>query len=158
MTSSTTKRQMTLEIWTDGACKGNPGIGGWGAFLRYGPHTKELFGGEKSTTNNRMELSAVINALKCLERPCVIHLHVDSNYVKDGITKWIHSWKRAGWRTASKQPVKNDDLWRELDALVQKHEIEWFWVKGHAGEAGNEKADELANKGCISMGWVPDGQ
>ncbi len=144
-----------VEIWTDGACKGNPGIGGWGAYLIYGKHTKELFGGEKETTNNRMELTAVIEALKLLNRPCKIVLHVDSSYVKDGITKWIDGWKAKNWRTASKQPVKNVDLWQALEEQIARHEIEWRWVKGHAGIEGNEKADQLANKGCEEMGWKP---
>ena len=147
--------QRIVEIWTDGACKGNPGIGGWGAYLIYGQHTKELFGGEKETTNNRMELTAVIEALKLLKRPCKIVLHVDSSYVKDGITKWIHGWKAKNWRTAQKTPVKNMDLWQELDRQVERHDIEWHWVKGHAGIEGNEKADQLANQGCEANGWVP---
>lgn len=144
-----------VEIWTDGACKGNPGIGGWGAYLIYGKHVKELFGGEKETTNNRMELTAVIEALRLLNRPCKIVLHVDSSYVKDGITKWIDGWKAKNWRTANKQPVKNVDLWQALEEQIARHEIEWRWVKGHAGIEGNEKADQLANKGCEQMGWKP---
>lgn len=147
--------ERVVEIWTDGACKGNPGIGGWGAYLIYGKHIKELFGGEKETTNNRMELTAVIEALRLLNRPCKIVLHVDSSYVKDGITKWIDGWKAKNWRTANKQPVKNVDLWQALEEQIARHEIEWRWVKGHAGIEGNEKADQLANKGCEQMGWKP---
>ena len=147
--------ERVVEIWTDGACKGNPGIGGWGAYLIYGKHVKELFGGEKETTNNRMELTAVIEALRLLNRPCKIVLHVDSSYVKDGITKWIDGWKAKNWRTANKQPVKNVDLWQALEEQIARHEIEWRWVKGHAGIEGNEKADQLANKGCEKMGWKP---
>jgi len=136
-----------VEIYTDGACKGNPGPGGWGAWLKWGMHSKELFGGEAQTTNNRMELTAVIEALGTLNRPCKIKLHTDSQYVKNGISIWIHDWKRRGWRTADKKPVKNEDLWRKLDGAVQGHDIEWIWVKGHAGDPGNERADGLANKG-----------
>lgn len=147
--------ERVVEIWTDGACKGNPGIGGWGAYLIYGKHVKELFGGEKETTNNRMELTAVIEALRLLNRPCKIVLHVDSSYLKDGITKWIDGWKAKNWRTANKQPVKNVDLWQALEEQIARHEIEWRWVKGHAGIEGNEKADQLANKGCEQMGWKP---
>lgn len=147
--------ERVVEIWTDGACKGNPGIGGWGAYLIYGKHVKELFGGEKETTNNRMELTAVIEALRLLNRPCKIVLHVDSSSVKDGITKWIDGWKAKNWRTANKQPVKNVDLWQALEEQIARHEIEWRWVKGHAGIEGNEKADQLANKGCEQMGWKP---
>ena len=139
-------------IYTDGACKGNPGPGGWGVLLRSGAHEKELFGGEANTTNNRMELMAVIQALQALKRPCHVKLHLDSEYVRKGITEWIHGWKAKGWVTAAKQPVKNADLWRELDALVSggNHRIEWHWVKGHAGDPGNERADQLANKGVPS--------
>lgn len=140
-------------LYTDGACKGNPGPGGWGAWLQSGPHSKELFGGEANTTNNRMELMAVIQGLKALKRPCKVALYLDSQYVRQGITEWIHSWKKKGWKTASNQPVKNADLWRELDTLVHDgvHHIEWHWVKGHAGEPGNEKADELANRGVEQL-------
>ena len=136
-------------IYTDGACKGNPGPGGWGVLLQAGPHVKELFGGELGTTNNRMELSAVIEALRALKRPCDVTLFLDSEYVRKGITEWIHGWKAKGWKTAAKQPVKNADLWQQLDALVQGagHRIEWRWVKGHAGDPGNERADALANQG-----------
>ena len=136
-----------VEIYTDGACKGNPGPGGWGAWLKSGMHHKELFGGEVQTTNNRMELTAVIEALGSLKRPSKVKLHTDSQYVKNGISVWIHDWKRRGWRTADKKPVKNEDLWRKLDDAVQGHDIEWIWVKGHAGDPGNERADGLANKG-----------
>ncbi|QGH71131.1 ribonuclease HI [Pseudactinotalea sp. HY158] len=134
-------------MWTDGACKGNPGPGGWGVLMRYGGHTKELFGGEAVTTNNRMELSAVIRGLESLTRPSRVELHIDSSYVMNGMTKWIHGWKRNGWRTASKQPVKNAELWRELEKLVEVHDVHWTWVKGHAGDPGNERADQLANLG-----------
>ncbi|WP_245566811.1 ribonuclease HI [Jonesia quinghaiensis] len=136
-----------VHMWTDGACKGNPGIGGWGVWMTAGEHSKELFGGEAQTTNNRMELLAVIEGLTTLKRPCTVVLHVDSTYVMKGITTWIHGWKRNGWRTADKKPVKNADLWRQLDEQVAKHHITWQWVKGHSGDPGNEKADELANKG-----------
>lgn len=136
-----------VEIHTDGACKGNPGPGGWGAWLAYGGREKELFGGEALTTNNRMELTAVIRALEALNRPCSVRIYTDSVYVQKGITEWIHSWKAKGWRTSDKKPVKNDDLWKELDALSLQHQIEWVWVKGHAGNSGNERADMLANKG-----------
>ncbi len=134
-------------MWTDGACKGNPGVGGWGALLRSGEHVRELFGGEAETTNNRMELTAVIEALTVLNRPSKVRLHVDSRYVMNGVTSWMHNWKRNGWRTADKKPVKNQELWQALDELVARHRIEWLWVKGHAGDAGNERADELANRG-----------
>jgi ribonuclease HI len=136
-----------VEIFTDGACKGNPGAGGWGALLNYNGHAQELFGGEKQTTNNRMELLATIRALEALKRPCKVHLHTDSQYVQKGISEWIHSWKQRGWQTANKKPVKNADLWKQLDRLCQQHEIEWIWVRGHAGHAGNEQADALANRG-----------
>ena len=137
-----------VEIFTDGACKGNPGIGGWGALLKYNGHTQELFGGEKLTTNNRMELLATIRALEALKRPCKVHLHTDSQYVQKGISEWIRSWKQRSWQTANKKPVKNADLWKQLDCLCQQHEIEWIWVRGHAGHAGNEQADALANRGA----------
>lgn len=136
-----------VEIWTDGACKGNPGPGGWGVLLRSNGHEKELFGGEERTTNNRMELQAVIEALRVLKEPCRVALHVDSQYVMNGITKWIEGWKRNGWRTAAKKPVKNEDLWRALDTEVARHDIRWLWVRGHAGDPGNERADALANRG-----------
>ncbi len=136
-------------IYTDGACKGNPGPGGWGAMLTTGDTVKELFGGELGTTNNRMEMTAVIEALAALKRPCRVTIHADSQYVLKGITEWIQGWKARGWRTAAKQPVKNVDLWQKLDALVtgSGHKIEWRWVKGHDGDPGNERADALANKG-----------
>jgi len=141
-------QSMSVEIWTDGACKGNPGVGGWGALLRMGAHEKTLFGGEAHTTNNRMELLAVIEALRALTRPCDVILHVDSQYVMKGMTEWIDNWKRRGWIAPStKQPVKNQDLWQALDALVQKHHVSWRWVRGHAGDPGNERADQLANLG-----------
>jgi ribonuclease HI len=136
-----------VEIYTDGACKGNPGPGGWGAWLRSGEHERELWGGEAQTTNNRMELTAVIESLAALKAPSRVILHLDSEYVRNGITSWIHNWKRRGWRTASNQAVKNVDLWQKLDAVTQAHQIEWRWVKGHAGNAGNERADALANRG-----------
>jgi ribonuclease HI len=136
-------------IYTDGACKGNPGPGGWGVLLRSGDTTKELFGGELDTTNNRMEMTAVIEALAALKRPCAVTLHIDSQYVLKGITEWIHGWKARGWRTAAKAPVKNVDLWQRLDALLVSggHTIDWRWVRGHNGDPGNEHADMLANKG-----------
>lgn len=138
-----------LEIWTDGACKNNPGPGGWGVLMRYGTRTKEMSGGANPTTNNKMELTAVIEAFKAIRRPCPVRLHLDSSYVKNGITQWIHSWKKKGWKTADKSPVKNVELWQELDRLVSGYEapIEWCWVKGHAGDPGNERADALANEG-----------
>lgn len=141
----------TVEMWTDGACKGNPGLGGWGALLRFGEHEKELFGGEKVTTNNRMELTAVVEALRALTRPSTVIIHVDSSYVMNGMKTWIAGWKRNGWKTASKQPVKNVDLWQALDAEVAEHQVSWVWVKGHAGDPGNERADALANKGVNSV-------
>ena len=142
-----------VEIYTDGACKGNPGPGGWGAVLRYKGMEKELSGGEPMTTNNRMELMAVIEALSALKRPCAVTLFLDSEYVRKGITEWIHGWKAKGWRTAAKQPVKNVDLWQKLDALVSggPHRIHWHWVRGHAGHEGNERADELANRGVPAL-------
>ena len=139
--------QSKLVIYTDGACSGNPGPGGWGALLIYGEHEKELFGGEAETTNNRMELTAAIEALNTLSRPCSLELYTDSIYVKDGITKWIDGWKQKGWRNAAKKPVKNADLWQALDQATERHDISWKWVKGHAGVEGNERADALANKG-----------
>ncbi|MFN0041214.1 MAG: ribonuclease HI [Burkholderiales bacterium] len=136
-----------VEIYTDGACRGNPGPGGWGVWLKFGENEKEMCGGERLTTNNRMELIAVIEALKSLKRKCRVRLHTDSKYVHDGISDWIHAWKRRGWRTADKKPVKNEDLWRQLDEAVQRHDVEWVWVRGHNGNAGNEHADVLANRG-----------
>ena len=140
-----------VEIFTDGACKGNPGPGGWGALLIAGTHKKELYGGELNTTNNRMELKAVIEALTALKRPCEVIVHTDSQYVQKGISEWIHGWKARGWKTAAKEPVKNADLWKELDAAQARHKIEWRWVKGHAGHDGNERADALANLGAASV-------
>lgn len=137
----------TVVIYTDGACSGNPGPGGWGAILTHGSTRKELSGGEAVTTNNRMELMAAISALEALKRPCRVELHTDSNYLKDGITKWIHGWKRNGWRTAAKDPVKNAELWQRLDKAISGHKIDWRWVKGHAGDVNNERADELAREG-----------
>lgn len=136
-----------VTIYTDGACKGNPGPGGWGAWLRTDGHEKELFGGEAVTTNNRMELTAVIEALSSLKRTCDVTLHTDSEYVCKGISEWIHGWKRRGWLTADRKPVKNADLWQRLDALRQLHAVDWRWVRGHAGDPGNERADALANRG-----------
>jgi ribonuclease HI len=137
----------TIDIYTDGACSGNPGPGGWGVLMRYKGHEKEICGGEPLTTNNRMELMAAIMALEALKRPSQVRLHTDSTYLRDGITKWIHGWKRNGWRTASKTPVKNDDLWKRLEAALERHEVSWHWVRGHAGHDGNEQADELARRG-----------
>ena len=136
-----------VDIWTDGACSGNPGPGGWGAILRYATTEKELFGGELLTTNNRMELTAAISALEALSRSCSVVIHTDSQYLRGGITEWLATWKRNGWRTSDKKPVKNDDLWRRLDEAAQRHEIHWKWVRGHAGDAMNERADELARRG-----------
>jgi ribonuclease HI len=141
-----------VEIYTDGACKGNPGPGGWGAWLIAGEHQKELFGGEPNTTNNRMELKAVIEALSALKRPCEVVVYTDSQYVQKGISEWIHGWKARGWKTAAKEAVKNADLWQALDAAQARHKIEWRWVKGHAGHVGNERADALANRGIEMMG------
>jgi ribonuclease HI len=136
-----------VEIYSDGACRGNPGPGGWGVLLRYNGREKELWGGEAATTNNRMELMAAIRALEALKRPSRVRLYTDSLYVKHGISAWIRDWKRRGWRTADKKPVKNEDLWRRLDELAARHDIEWHWVRGHAGHPENERADELANRG-----------
>lgn len=138
----------TVYLYTDGSCKGNPGPGGWGVLMRYGSHEKELFGGEAQTTNNRMELSAVIEGLAALTRPCRVVICTDSQYVKNGMEKWIHGWKRNGWKTAAKQPVKNAELWQRLDELAAQHQIEWQWVRGHTGHPENERADELANRGA----------
>ena len=134
-------------VFADGACKGNPGPGGWGAILRNGAHEKEICGGERQTTNNRMELTAVIRALELLKRHCQVKVYTDSQYVQKGISVWLAQWKARGWRTADKKPVKNEDLWRELDALAQRHKVEWHWLRGHAGHAENERADALANRG-----------
>lgn len=136
-----------VDIFTDGACSGNPGPGGWGALLRYGDTEKEICGGEDATTNNRMELLAAIRAIEALKRPSTVRLHTDSTYLRDGITRWIGGWKANGWKTAAKKPVKNVDLWQRLDAAAARHEIEWRWVKGHAGHPDNERADALARKG-----------
>jgi ribonuclease HI len=136
-----------IEIHADGACKGNPGVGGWGAWLRAGKHEKELFGGERDTTNNRMELTAVIRALEQLKNPSQVRVITDSQYVQKGISEWIHGWKLKGWKTSNRQPVKNADLWQLLDSVAGRHQIEWVWVRGHDGHAGNERADMLANKG-----------
>lgn len=135
-----------VELFTDGACKGNPGPGGWGALLRYGENTRELYGAEPNTTNNRMELFAVIAGLEALKKPTKARVTTDSQYVKNGITQWIHNWKRNGWKTAARKPVKNSDLWQRLDAVVSQHQVEWEWVRGHTGHPGNERADELANQ------------
>ena len=134
-------------MWTDGACKGNPGVGGWGVWMRSATHERELFGGEEVTTNNRMELTAVIEGLRAIKRPCTVHLNIDSQYVMKGMTSWLAGWKRNGWRTSDKKPVKNAELWQALDEEVARHTISWQWVKGHAGDVGNERADELANRG-----------
>jgi ribonuclease HI len=141
-----------VEIFTDGACRGNPGPGGWGALLRFKGKERELYGGEPQTTNNRMELLAVIRALQALTRPAQVRITTDSQYVKNGITQWIYNWKRNGWKTAAKQPVKNDDLWRQLDDLVARHDVAWDWVKGHSGHPENEAADRLANRGIDELG------
>lgn len=135
-------------IYTDGACSGNPGPGGWGVLLQMGDHEKELYGGVPDTTNNRMELQAAIEGLKALTRECSVVVYTDSQYVKNGITTWMKDWKKRGWKTAARKPVKNDDLWKELDAVAQQHQVEWKWVKGHAGDAGNERADKLARRGA----------
>jgi len=140
-----------LEIFTDGACKGNPGPGGWGAVIRYGKHEKEISGGDADTTNNRMELSATIQALKILIEPCEVKLHTDSRYVIDGITKWIHGWQRNGWKNASKQPVSNVDLWHDLIEATARHQVEWIWVKGHNGHPENERADRLASDAAAAI-------
>lgn len=138
-------------IYTDGACRGNPGPGGWGAVLKYRDTVKELYGGELSTTNNRMELMAVIQALEALNRPCQVKIYADSNYVLKGITEWIEQWKLRGWKTAAKKPVKNEELWRRLDEAIARHQIQWHWIKGHSGNAGNDRADALANLGIDSL-------
>ena len=138
-------------VHTDGACSGNPGPGGWGVILEWNGHKKELKGGEPHTTNNRMELMAAIAALESLNRACAVHIHTDSQYLRDGITKWIHGWKRNGWKTADKKPVKNVDLWQRLDAALKSHEVHWHWVRGHAGHDLNERADELAREGIAEM-------
>ncbi|WP_198972246.1 ribonuclease HI [Xylophilus sp. ASV27] len=147
-----------VDIYTDGACKGNPGPGGWGVLLKSGMTERELFGGERLTTNNRMEMTAVIEGLSALRRPCDVTLYIDSQYVLKGITEWIHGWRARGWRTASKEPVKNVELWQRIDELVQNsgHKIEWRWVRGHNGDPGNERADQLANLGVdVALGRIP---
>ncbi len=148
-----TSKQMTsiVEIYADGACKGNPGPGGWGAWLSYDGKEKTLSGGESLTTNNRMELTAVIRALEALKKPCMVKIYTDSSYVQKGISEWIVGWKARNWRTADKKPVKNDDLWKVLDVLANQHQIEWIWVKGHSGNVGNERADALANEGVAAF-------
>jgi ribonuclease HI len=140
-----------VRIHTDGACSGNPGPGGWGAILRFAGHEKELSGGEAHTTNNRMEMMAAISALETLKRPCVVDMHTDSQYLRQGITQWIHGWKRNGWRTADKKPVKNADLWQRLEAAIERHQVRWHWVKGHAGDDLNERADQLARDGITAI-------
>ncbi|MDP1521188.1 ribonuclease HI [Porticoccus litoralis] len=140
-----------VEVFTDGACRGNPGPGGWGALLRYGGHEKELYGGEAMTTNNRMELTAAIESLAALTQPCKVSLTTDSEYVRQGITSWLENWKKRGWKTAAKKPVKNVDLWQKLDEEVARHEVEWHWVKGHSGHRENELADQLANRGIDEL-------
>ncbi|MES2499192.1 MAG: ribonuclease HI [Pseudomonadota bacterium] len=140
-----------VEIYADGACKGNPGPGGWGAWLSYDGKEKTLSGGESLTTNNRMELTAVIRALEALKKPCMVKIYTDSSYVQKGISEWIVGWKARNWRTADKKPVKNDDLWKVLDVLANQHQIEWIWVKGHSGNVGNERADALANEGVAAF-------
>ncbi len=141
-----------VQLFTDGACKGNPGPGGWGVLLRCAEHEKELFGGSRNTTNNRMELTAVIKGLEALSRPCEVMIVTDSQYVKQGITQWITRWRRNGWLTAAKQPVKNQDLWEALDALLARHKVQWQWVRGHAGHPENERVDALANQGVRQLG------
>jgi ribonuclease HI len=147
----------SVDIYTDGACSGNPGPGGWGALLRFGNRERELFGGAAQTTNNRMELLAVIEALRALKRPVRARVHTDSQYVQKGISEWIHAWKRRGWKTADRQPVKNVDLWQALDLEAARHTVEWFWVKGHAGHVENERADALARRGIGSIGHISRG-
>jgi ribonuclease HI len=151
MAEQTGQASKDVVIYADGACRGNPGPGGWGAWLKAGEAERELFGGEKLTTNNRMELTAVIQALAALTRRCTVTVYTDSEYVKNGITTWIHGWKKRGWKTADKKPVKNVELWMRLDELNAGHQVEWRWVKGHAGDPGNERADRLANKGVDSL-------
>uniref|UniRef100_UPI0040474126 ribonuclease HI n=2 Tax=Orrella sp. TaxID=1921583 RepID=UPI0040474126 len=149
--SETDTEHPLVEIWTDGACKGNPGRGGWGALLKFAHHEKTLFGGETHTTNNRMEMMAVIEALRALKKPCRVVLHTDSTYVQKGMTEWIAGWKARQWRKSDKKPVLNADLWQLLDAMVGEHDVQWRWVRGHDGDPGNERADELANQGVASL-------
>jgi ribonuclease HI len=144
-------KKTIISIYTDGACSGNPGPGGWGAILKWSGHEKELKGADPHTTNNRMELMAAISALEALKRPCTVDLHTDSQYLRNGIMQWIHGWKRNGWRTADKKPVKNVDLWQRLDAAIARHDVRWHWVKGHAGHDMNERADELARAAITEM-------
>ena len=151
MNAKAASSKKIVEIFTDGACSGNPGPGGWGAILRYGTTEKEMNGGEPQTTNNRMELMAAIMAIEAVKRPCEIHLHTDSEYLRQGITTWIHSWKARGWRTADKKPVKNVDLWQRLEAAIETHDVHWHWVKGHSGHVENERADELARLAIRQM-------
>ncbi|MDR3221826.1 MAG: ribonuclease HI [Candidatus Accumulibacter sp.] len=146
-----------VAVFTDGACRGNPGPGGWGALLRTGTAEKELWGGERNTTNNRMELTAVIRALEALKYPVAVQVHTDSQYVQKGISQWIHNWKKNGWRTSDRKPVKNADLWQRLDILCGQHDLVWTWVKGHAGHPGNERADRLANRGIDELPAQADG-
>jgi ribonuclease HI len=152
-----TEEETVVVIYTDGACKGNPGPGGWGAWLACGGHEKELWGGERLTTNNRMELTAVIEALAALKRRSRVALHTDSEYVRNGITSWIHAWKQRGWKTADRKPVKNVELWQRLEGLAAQHDVRWHWVRGHSGDPGNERADRLANKGCAEAGVATPG-
>jgi ribonuclease HI len=152
MSDSHSATMKQVELFTDGACKGNPGPGGWGAILRMGKHEKELSGGEAETTNNRMEMTAVIRALNALIEPCAVTVHTDSRYVIDGMTKWIEGWKRKGWVNASKQPVRNQDLWHDLIEAVKHHQVEWQWVKGHNGHTENERADQLASDAAVLAG------
>ncbi|HET7308261.1 MAG TPA: ribonuclease HI [Gammaproteobacteria bacterium] len=146
-----------VTIYTDGACRGNPGPGGWGVLLSAAGHEKVLYGGERQTTNNRMELTAAIEAFKALKKPCRVKLYTDSQYVRNGITAWIDNWKKRGWKTAARTAVKNSDLWRELDAQAARHQVEWHWVKGHAGHPGNERADQLANQAIDEMQTISPG-
>jgi ribonuclease HI len=148
---TTAENNNVVDIYTDGACKGNPGLGGWGVLMCWKGHEQVLYGGEADTTNNRMELTAVIQALQALKRASYVRMHTDSQYVQKGISEWVPNWKRRGWKTSTRSPVKNADLWQQLDALASKHDIEWLWVRGHAGHPGNERADELANLGVLSL-------
>ena len=152
-----TSEPSRVDIFTDGACKGNPGPGGWGAILTFGDHEKELHGGEPHTTNNRMELMAAISALETLKRPCIVDIHTDSQYLRNGIMSWINAWKRNGWRTSDKKPVKNVELWQRLEAAIKPHQVQWHWLKGHAGHAMNERADELAREAIAEIRAAPRG-